>query len=99
MDTPSNMTIINKTALTVLASLANTAVLHGIWIHTALAGTVTVGGFADDAGLAQNFVLPIATPAGLYSFPRGLINSAGALTVQLSSATDQLRVSALWRRA
>lgn len=98
MNLPCRITVINKATVAILEAQPNKAAFLGLWIHTALVGTVTVSGFADDAGLLAPFVLPVATPAGVYRLPdQGAVNSAGALSVLLGSATDQLRVAALWR--
>jgi hypothetical protein len=70
---------------------ANDTHLMRIIITTALVGTLTIAGFADTAGVAQNFVLPIGTPAGVYEYGAAL-NTAGQLLTTLSSATDNNRV-------
>jgi hypothetical protein len=69
----------------------------GIIVHTALAGTLTITGFLDDAGVAANVVLPIGFVGGW-----GLGNAAYAasgLTLQKSSATDNGRIVIDWRPA
>lgn len=70
---------------------ANDTHLMRITIHTALAGTLTIAGFADTAAAAQNFVYPIATPAGVYEFGHAL-NTAGQLIMTLSNAADNNKV-------
>lgn len=73
------------------STAANDTVLNGITVHTALAGTLTINGFAKRSdGTAQAFVIPIGF-VGTIDFG-GAVNSAGQLTMVLSSATDQNRV-------
>jgi len=64
-------------------------------IHTALTGTLVIGGFADTDGTAQSFTLP-AGAVGQYDF-KGAINAAGALTFTASNAADDNKVAILWR--
>jgi hypothetical protein len=80
------------------STAANDTHLIRIVIHTALAGTVTIAGFEDTAGAAQNFVLPASLAAGSYEFGHAL-NTKGQLTMQMSSATDNNRVMVITRQA
>lgn len=80
------------------STAANDTHLKRIIINTALAGTVTIAGFEDTAGAAQNFVLPIGLAAGSYEFG-DILNTKGALTITMSSATDNNRVMVVTRPA
>lgn len=71
--------------------VANDTMLCGITVHTALAGTLTINGFAKRSdGSAQAYVIPVGF-VGTIDFG-GALNSAGQLTMVLSSATDNNRV-------
>ena len=70
---------------------ANDTHLIRIFIAAPLAGTLTIAGLHDHTGAAANFVLPIGFPAGSHEVGHGL-NTAGALTMTLSSATDVGRI-------
>lgn len=83
-------------AITIGGGAANDTYLKGVFIHTALAGTLTIDGFQDDAGAAQSFVVPASTPAGYYEFG-GILNDQAALQVTLSSATDADRVMVIYQ--
>lgn len=96
---PARATIISTTsAVTINGGIASDTLLRRIIIGTALAGTLTIAGFQDEAGAAKSLVLPIATPAGSYEFGDAL-NEKGALTLTLSSATDDDRVMVVWVEA
>lgn len=76
-------------AKTIGGGVANDAILEALFVLRATsAGTITIGGFNDDTGAAQDMVFPVGTPAAEYKFGSGIINEAGALTVNLSSASD-----------
>ena len=92
----SNASIISKTtAVTIGGGVANDTHLMGLMIHTALTGTCAITGFADSDGVAQTYTLP-AGSVGYKDF-LGAINSAGALTITCSNASDDNLVMALWR--
>lgn len=91
-----NLSIISKTtAVTIGAGAANDTHLMGLLIHTALTGTCAITGFADSDGTAQTYTLP-AGSVGFKDF-LGAINSAGALTITCSNASDDNLVAVLWR--
>lgn len=94
-----NATILAKTgAITIGAGAASDTHLIGIRIHTALVGTLTITGFADSDGAATSYVVPIGV-VGDIDF-RGALNTAGAITMTLSSATDYTTnksVMVFWR--
>ncbi len=93
---PTNLTLINgTTAVAINDGQAGTTRLSGVIIAKATVGTVTIGGFQDQANAAQNIVLPIGTPAGCYNFGDALADK-GALTVTLSSASDNNLVGIAW---
>jgi hypothetical protein len=69
----------------------------GLLIHTALTGTCAITGFADSDGTAQTYTLP-AGSVGYKDF-LGALNSAGALTITCSNASDDNLVMVLWRPA
>ena len=69
------------------------ALVFGIQINTALAGTLTITGLTNVSGAATDIVLPIATPIGYYEMKGAKCNIA--LVCQLSDATDDVLV--LWR--
>jgi hypothetical protein len=92
----ANAAIISKTtAVTIGGGVANDTHLMGLLIHTALTGTCAITGFADSDGIAQTYTLP-AGSVGYKDF-LGAINSAGALTITCSNASDDNLVMALWR--
>lgn len=92
----ANASIISKTtAVTIGGGVANDTHLMGLMIHTALTGTCAITGFADSDGAAQTYTLP-AGSVGYKDF-LGAINSAGALTITCSSASDDNLVLVLWR--
>lgn len=91
-----NLSIISKqTAVTIGGGAANDTHLMGLLIHTALTGTCAITGFADSDGTAQTYTLP-AGSVGYKDF-LGAINSAGALTITCSNASDDNLVAVLWR--
>ena len=93
----ANASIISKTtAVTIGGGVANDTHLMGLMIHTALTGTCFTG-FADSDGAAQTVTLP-AGSVGYKDF-LGAINSAGALTITCSNASDDNLVMVLWRPA
>ena len=92
----ANASIISKTtAVTIGGGVANDTHLMGLMIHTALTGTCAITGFADSDGAAQTYTLP-AGSVGYKDF-LGAINSAGALTITCSNASDDNLVMVLWR--
>jgi len=92
----ANLSIISKTtAVTIGGGAANDTHLMGLMISTALTGTCAITGFADSDGTAQTFTLPAAS-VGFKDF-FGAINSAGALTITCSNASDDNLVAVLWR--
>ena len=92
-----NASIIGKTtAVTIGAGAANDTHLIGLVITAALTGTCVITGFADSDGTATSITFPAATPAGFKDF-YGAINSAGAITVTCSNASDDNLVTVLWR--
>lgn len=92
----ANASIISKTtAVTLGGGVASDTHLMGIMIHTALTGTCAITGFADSDGVAQTYTLP-AGSVGYKDF-LGAINSAGALTITCSNASDDNLVMVLWR--
>lgn len=96
---PARATIISTTsAVTIGGGVASDTLLRRIIIGTALAGTLTITGFQDETGAAKSLVLPIATPAGSYEFG-DVLNEKGALTITLSSATDDDDVMVIWVEA
>lgn len=91
-----NLSIISKTtAVTIGGGAASDTHLMGLLIHTALTGTCAITGFADSDGTAQTYTLP-AGSVGFKDF-LGAINSAGALTITCSNASDDNLVAVLWR--
>ena len=91
-----NLSIISKTtAVTIWGGSANDTHLMGLLIHTALTGTCAITGFADSDGAAQTYTLP-AGSVGFKDF-LGDLNSAGALTITCSNASDDNLVAVLWR--
>lgn len=94
----ANASIISKTtAVMIGGGVANDTHLMGLMIHTALTGTCAITGFADSDGVAQTYTLP-AGSVGYKDF-LGAINSAGALTITCSNASDDNLVMVLWRPA
>jgi hypothetical protein len=92
----ANLSIISKTtAVTIGGGVANDTHLEGLHIHTALTGTCAITGFADSDGTAQTYTLPAAS-VGFRDF-YGSINSAGALTITCSNASDDNLVAVFWR--
>ena len=92
----ANASIISKTtAVTIGGGVASDTHLMGLMIHTALTGTCAIAGFADSDGVAQTYTLP-AGSVGYKDF-LGAINSAGALTITCSNASDDNLVMVLWR--
>ena len=89
-------TIVEANAAKTLSANANTARLHKVIVHTALAGTLTIAGFLNAASTpaAANFVLPVGF-VGVYDFG-GIINEAGSLIVTPASATDNGRIMIVW---
>ena len=94
----ANASIISKnSAVTIGGGVATDTLLMGLLIHTALTGTCAITGFADSDGAAQTYTLP-AGSVGYKDF-LGAINSAGALTITCSNASDDNLVMVLWRPA
>jgi hypothetical protein len=92
-----NLTVIGKqTAVTIGGGAAGDTHLMGIYVTAALTGSCAITGFADSDGSAQTYTLPAATVAGFKEF-HGAINSAGALTVTCSNASDDNLVAVLWK--
>jgi hypothetical protein len=96
--TEANAAIIGKTtAVTIGGGSASDTHLLGIHISTALTGTCVLAGFADSDGVATNYTLPVGS-VGFKDF-LGILNTAGALTVTCSNASDDNLVMVLWRPA
>ena len=94
----ANASIISKTtAVTIGGGVANDTHLMGLMIHTALTGTCAITGFADSDGAAQTYTLP-AGSVGYKDF-LGSVNSAGALTITCSNASDDNLVMVFWKAA
>ena len=92
----ANLSIISKTTtVTIGGGVAGDTHLMGLLIHTALTGTCVITGFADSDGVAQSYTLPVGS-VGYKDF-LGAINSAGALTLTCSNASDDNLVAVLWR--
>lgn len=92
----ANASVISKTAaVTIGGGVASDTHLMGLLIHTALTGTCAITGFADTDGAAQTYTLPVGS-VGYKDF-LGAINSAGALTITCSNASDDNLVLVLWR--
>jgi hypothetical protein len=91
-----NLSIISKTtAVTIGGGAVSDTHLMGLLISTALTGTCAITGFADSDGAAQTYTLPAGT-VGYRDF-LGAINSAGALTITCSNASDDNLVAVFWR--
>ena len=94
----ANATVISTTAAVTLGGgVANDSHFMGLYIHTALAGTCVITGFADETGVAKSITLPAATVGFVNFF--GSKNVAGALTITCSTAGDDDKVTAFWRPA
>lgn len=94
----ANLAIISKTsAVTIGGGSASDTHLIGLHIHTALTGTCVINGFADSDGAAQAYTIPTGA-VGHFPFYAAL-NSAGALTVTCSNASDDNLVAVFWRPA
>lgn len=94
----ANLAIISKTtAVTIGGGSASDTHLIGLHIHTALTGTCAITGFADSDGAAQTYTIP-AGAVGHFPFYAAL-NTAGALTVTCSNASDDNLVAVFWRPA
>jgi len=94
----ANATVISTTsAVTLGGGVANDSHLMGLHIHTALAGTCVITGFADETGAPKSITLPAGAvgPVNYY----GAKNAAGALTITCSTAGDDDKVTAFWRPA
>jgi hypothetical protein len=93
----SNLSVISKTtAVTIGGGAANDTHLLGVLVLGTLTGTCVITGFADSDGTAQSITIPAGTTARELNFD-GAINSAGALTVTCSNASDDNLVCVLWR--
>lgn len=91
----AKLTVISTTsAVTIGGGVAGDTYLKRIRVLAALTGTCVVAGFHDQAGVAQPFTLP-ATFVGPLDLG-GAINSAGALTVTCSNASDDNLVLVEW---
>lgn len=94
-----NGTIISaQTAVTIGGGVAGDTRLMGVVIAKALTGTCVITGFADGTGTAKSITFPAATRADVYDF-KGMLNSAGALTVTCSDVGDDDNVIIQWRPA
>lgn len=90
-----NLAVISKTtAVTIGGGAAGDTHLLGLFIAAALTGTCVITGFADSDGTPQSITLPAASVGYIPLFG---INSAGALTVTCSNASDDNLVSVMWR--
>lgn len=91
----TKLTVISTTsAVTIGGGSANDTYLKRIRVLAALTGTCVVTGFADSAGAAQSFTIPAAFVGGI-DFG-GAKNTAGALTITCSNATDDNLVLVMW---
>lgn len=91
----ANLAVISTTsAATIGGGVANDTYLKRIIVLAALTGTCVVTGFADTAGAAQSFTIPAAF-VGERNFG-GAKNSAGALTITCSNASDDNLVLVEW---
>ncbi len=91
----ANLAVISKTtAVTIGGGVANDTYLKRIIVLAALTGTCVFTGFADSDGAAQSFTIPAAF-VGERNFG-GAKNSAGALTVTCSNASDDNLVLVEW---
>lgn len=91
----ANLAVISKTtAATIGGGVANDTYLKRIIVLAALTGTCVFTGFADSDGVAQSFTIPSAF-VGERNFG-GAKNSAGALTVTCSNASDDNLVLVEW---
>ena len=76
------------------SGVANDTYLKRVIVLAALTGTCVIAGFADSDGAAQSFTIPAAF-VGERNFG-GAKNSAGALTVTCSNASDDNLVLVEW---
>lgn len=91
----ANLAVISKTtAVTIGGGVANDTYLKRVIVLAALTGTCVFTGFADSDGVAQSFTIPSAF-VGERNFG-GAKNSAGALTVTCSNASDDNLVLVEW---
>lgn len=94
----ANVAIISKTsAVTIGGGSASDTHLIGIHIHTALTGTCVINGFADSDGNAQAYTIPASTIGHIPFY--GALNTAGALTITCSNASDDNLPMVFWRPA
>lgn len=91
-----NSTILNTVITAQAVSAGAPAFLMGIQIHTALAGTLTIAGFANVAGTATPLVLPIGSVGSVLP-PGNARRCETAIVATLSSALDYDRVVIDWR--
>lgn len=91
----ANLAVISKTtAVTIGGGVANDAYLKRVIVLAALTGTCVITGFSDSDGAAQSFTIPAAF-VGERNFG-GAKNSAGALTITCSNASDDNLVLVEW---
>lgn len=91
-----NVTIIAvQTAVTIGGGAVDDTYLLGLHIHTALTGTCVITGFTDSAGAAASYTLPAGTVGHVPFYAAR--NTAGALTVTLSTLGDASKAAVLWR--
>jgi len=91
----ANLSVISKTtAATIGGGVANDTYLKRVIVLAALTGTCVFTGFADSDGAAQSFTIPAAF-VGERNFG-GARNSAGAITVTCSNASDDNLVLVEW---
>jgi len=67
----------------------------GVYISTALTGTLTIAGLRTAAGVETSLVIPDATPAGFLDFHDARCETA--LIATKSSASDDDNIVVFWR--
>lgn len=73
-------------------------ILGGIFVQTALAGTLTVTGFFDPAGTAVSKIFPVGSVGYLLEFGADLQMDAGcAMTLSVAADSNNGNVVVAWR--
>lgn len=70
--------------------------LMGVYIHTALAGTLTITGFVDPTGAAASLVIPVGA-VGWAIQPGNARRLESGCTMTKSSASDDDKILVDWR--
>ncbi len=70
--------------------------LMGVYIHTALAGTLTITGFVDPTGTAASLVIPVGA-VGWAIQPGNARRLESGCTMTKSSASDDDKILVDWR--